>query len=133
VSEPRLTPLIPLDLDTRRHLRLEIGDIFLAEQDMCFLWRRQVNILTLFADTAQITLNDLAILLYRALRHEDRLLTLEQTRTFMTFDRLPAIMEAVFTAWNAATQSATPAPEEVPADGPLGFPGVPSGATPVLS
>jgi len=100
---PRLTPLIPIELDRPRHLRLEITDIFQAERDLCLFWQRPVNILNLFADASTLTLNDLAILVRRGLLHEDPLLTLEQVQQLMLFDRLPTIFTALFEAWNAAT------------------------------
>src|SRR5262249_18373175 len=130
---PRLTPPIVLELDRPRTLRLTLGAIFQAEREMCRLWGRQQNILTIFSDVASMTLNDLSILLWAALKHEDPLLTLEATQDLMTFDKLPAIMTAIFEAWNAATMPAVPPGEEDRQDGPLSFPGVGSGATPALS
>jgi len=131
---PQLTPLIPIELDRPRHLRLEITDVFLAERDMCEFWRRQVNILELFTGNNRLTLNDLAILVRRGLLHEDPGLTLEQVQRLMTFDRYEQLLPAFFQAWNAATQSAVP-PEEGKdeAGAPLAFLGANSGATPVLS
>jgi hypothetical protein len=73
------------------------------------------------------------VLVWVGLQPEDPLLTLEQTQDLMTFDRLPQIFTALFEAWNAATQSAVPSEEASDEAGPLSFPGVNSGATPVLS
>lgn len=129
MEAPRLTPLVPLTLDRPRTLRLDMRAIFQAERALCVLWGRQTNILNLFSDLGTLTLNDLAVLLHQALRHEDPTLTLEQTQDLMRFDQLPAIMTALFDAWNAATQPATPPEEGTVQDGPLASPGVSSGAT----
>lgn len=130
---PNLTPPIPIELDRLRHLRFDMRAIFQAERALCTLWGRQINILTLFSDLNSLTLNDLAILLHRGLLYDDPTLTLEQTQDLMTFDQLPAIMTALFEAWNAATQPAVPPAEDAASDGPLAFPGVSSGPTGVLS
>jgi hypothetical protein len=130
---PRLTPLIPIDLDKRRHLRLELTDVFLAEYDMCQFWHRQVNILDLFTSENRLTLNDLAILVRRGLLHEDPTLTLAQVQQMMTFDRYEQLLPAFFEAWNAATQSAVPPEKDSDTAGPPSFHGANSGATPVLS
>jgi len=128
---PRHTPLIPIELDHPRHIRLDMQAIFQAERAMCLLWQKPVNILALFSET--LTLNDMAILLHQGLLHEDPTLTLSDVQDLMTFDKLSAIMTAIFDAWNAATQSATADEGGDTQAGPLSFPGVPSGATPVLS
>lgn len=121
-----LTPGVPLQLDRPRYVRLDKRAIFRAEQDLCRLWARQVNILSLFADTNTLTLNDLAVLLHRGLLGDDPTLTLEQVQDLMDFNRLPAIFEALFAAWNAATMPAE-AQEASDEAGPLSFPGVNSG------
>jgi hypothetical protein len=128
---PRHTPLIPIDLDHRRHIRLDMQAIFQAELAMCALWNKQVNILALFSEP--LTLNDLAILLHQGLLHEDPNLLITEVQDLMTFDRLSVIMTAIFEAWNAATQPATTDEGGDTQADPLSFPGVPSGATPVLS
>lgn len=133
MPEPRVTPLIPLTLDRNRALRFDMQSVFQAERDMCKLWGRQVNILTVFGDLGTLTLNDLAILLHRGLLYDDPTLTLEQTQELMTFDQLPTIMTALFEAWNIATQPAVPPEEDATSDGPLSSPGVNSGPTGVLS
>jgi len=131
---PQLTPLVPITLDRNRALRLDMRAIFQAERAMCALWNRPVNILTLFGTMEAMTLNDLAVLLHQALLYDDPTLTLEQTQDLMRFDQLPAIMTALFEAWNLATRPATDERQEDDQDSPFsGFPGVPSGATPVLS
>jgi len=133
MSEPRLTPPIVLTLDRERTLWLDLRAIFQAERDLCRLWGAPKNILTVLANSDGLTLNDLAVLLHRGLLEDDPGLTLEETQDLMTFDKLPAITTAIFAAWNAATMPAVPDTEEDRQNGPLQFPGVPSGATDVLS
>jgi hypothetical protein len=123
---------VTLDVDRPRHLRLEIGDVLRAEREMCRVWGKQVNILTIFADT--LTLTDLSILLWASLTWEDPLLTLEQAQRFCTLDTLGAIMGAVMEAWTRGMQPAQPAHAEGDASPfPSPFPGGVSGATRVLS
>jgi len=134
MADIHLTPGIALTLDRLRYVRLDKRAIFQAERDLCALWSKQVNILSLFADAGTLTLNDLAVLLRRGLLADDPTLTLEQVQDLMDFDKLGAIFEALFAAWNAATMPATDEPQEASDEaGPLSFRGANSMPSPVLS
>ena len=100
MDTPRLTPPIPLELDHLRHLRLDARGIFQAEREMCKLWGRQMNIVTVIG-AGNLTLNDLSILLWQALLDDDPSLTLAETQELMAFDKLPGILTAVFDEWVA--------------------------------
>lgn len=129
---PRLTPGIALTLDRPRTLRMDKQSIFVAERELCALWKRQRNILSIFADVTTLTMNDIAVLLRQALLDDDPTLTLEQTQDILDFDKVGDVLTALMAAWNAATQPAVP--QEVNgSEAPLSFPGVPSGPSPVLS
>ena len=130
MDTPRLTPPIPVDLDCERHLRLDARAIFQAERELCKLWGRQMNILTVISG-GNLTLNDVSILLWQGLLHEDPSLTLAETQELMVFDKLPAIVTAVFEAWNAATQPVTHTAQTNGDTSPFApSPGDPSGPSP---
>lgn len=129
---PSIVEPIPLDLDRRRHVRLDNRAMFLAERTLCRVWDRKVNLLSVLADPQGLTLNDLAALLWAGLQHEDPTLTLEQVQDLMDLDKVGAITQAVFAAWNTAT-APVPGSQRPPdeADGPFApapSTGAPSGA-----
>lgn len=125
---------IPIDLDKRRHLRFDNRALLRAEHALCELWNRKINLLQLLFAGDTITLNDIAILLWQALRHEDPTLTLEETQDLMALDKIGAITEAVFAAWNRHTAAAPgSARAQEGTDGPLASTGEVSGATAGLS
>lgn len=134
---PSIVPLIPIDLDRRRHLRLNNAAIFQAEIELSKLWGKKVSLFQTLGTSETLGFNDLSVVLWQALVHEDPRLTLAQTQEVMDLGKLPQIIEAILAAWNAATAPAVPetAPNgEGTADPfPAGLPGTSSGATAVLS
>jgi hypothetical protein len=123
---------VMLTLDRPRRLRLEIWDVLDAEREMCRVWNKAINILTIFADT--LTLTDLTILLWASLKHEQPGLTLHEVQGLVHLGNLGDIMTAVMEAWNRGMQAAQPSPNgESGSPFPSAFPGIDSGATPVLS
>ena len=132
MADMSIVPPVELVLDRPRHLRLDIWAVLTAERKMVEVWGKPVNILTIFADT--LTLTDLTILLWAALEPEGVPLTLHEVQGLVSIDRLGDIMTAVMEAWNRGMQSAQPATSEDSASPfPSAFPGIDSGATPVLS
>jgi hypothetical protein len=134
---PSIIPLIPIDLDHRRHLRLNNAAIFQAEIELSKLWGRKISLFQTLGNSETLGFNDLSVVLWQALVHEDPRLTLAQTQDVMDLGKLPQIIDAILQAWNAATAPAVPetAPNgEGPTDPfPAGLSGMPSGATVVLS
>jgi hypothetical protein len=130
---PSVVPLIPITLDKPRHLRLDNRALFRSERELSLLWQKKVSVLNVFVDIGNISLNDLAVLLWVGLIHEDPTLTLEQTQDLMELSRLPDILRAILQAWNAATLPAEPQPSGQGDDGPLVSNGLDSGRTAALS
>jgi hypothetical protein len=127
---PSIVPLIPIDLDRRRHLRLDNRALFQSEMELSRLWNRRINVLSVIMDGANLTLNDLAVLLWQGLIYEDPTLTLAQVQDLMDFGKIPAIVDAIIQAWNAATEPAEPvATGGSQTDGPLPSTGDSSGPT----
>jgi hypothetical protein len=125
---------VPLQLDRLRHLRLTNRAILRAERELSTLWGKRCSLFEILSESLGV--NDLSVILWQGLLHEDPRLTLEYVQEhLMDMRRLSAIMIAVLDAWNAATAPA--APPDVPQNGeaPVGpfattSPGSPSGALP---
>ena len=134
---PSIVPLIPITLDRRRVLRLNNAAIFQAEIELSKLWGKRSSLFNVLAN--DLGLNDLSVILWQALLYEDHRLTLEDVQNeLMDMAKLPDIIEAVLSAWNAATAPAVPDSStngEVTETDPLPSrsSGTPSGLTPVLS
>jgi hypothetical protein len=126
-------PLIPIMLDKPRHLRLDNRALFRCERELSTLWNCKTSLLTVFIDLANLSLNDLAIMLWVGLLHEDPTLTLEQTQDLMELSKLPDILGAILKAWNAATLPAEIQTVGKGEDGPLALSGHNSGPTAALS
>jgi hypothetical protein len=134
---PSLVPLIPITLDRPRQLRLDNRAIFQAERELSRLWEKRCSLFNVLAN--DLGLNDLSVILWQALLHEDPRLTLADVQNeLMDMAKLPEIIDAVLQAWNAAT---TPAITGASANGevgetdplPTGSPGTTFGPMPALS
>jgi hypothetical protein len=134
---PSIVPLIPITLDRPRHLRLGNPAIFQAEIELSKLWGKRCSIFTTLGP--DVGVNDLSVILWQALLHEDPRLTLAYVQEHvMDLAKLPEIIDAVLQAWNAATAPAVP---EASVNGeasrmdplPDGSTGSPSGLSAVLS
>ena len=77
---PSLVPSVPLVLDRERHLRLDNAALFRAERELSKLWSRKVSVLQTLIDPETLGLNDLSILLWCGLLHEDADLSLSQVQ-----------------------------------------------------
>lgn len=135
MSDDSLVPPVPIDLDRRRHVKLGKRAIFRAEKALCQFWEKRLNILTVLFSADGLTMNDVAILLWQGLLHEDPSLTLEQVQSFITLENLTRIVEAIYQAWNDASKPVDGVAEVHDDDRPLATvsPGIGSGLTPVLS
>jgi hypothetical protein len=136
-SYDSVVPSFPIDLDKRRHVRLRNRAIFRAEIELSKLWGRKVSLFQTLGNSETLGFNDLSVILWQGLLHEDPRLTLEQTQDIMDLGQLPTIIDVILQAWNAATAPAVPesmSNGEAPADPfPAGLPGTPSGPMAVLS
>jgi len=134
---PSIVPLIPLILDRPRHLRLSNAAIFQAERELSQLWGKRCSLFQVLAN--DLGLNDLSVILWQALLHEDPRLTLATVQNeLIDMAKLPDIITAVLDAWNAATAPAVPVAagngEVVDTDPlPSGSPGTAFGPSPALS
>jgi hypothetical protein len=118
MTEPSVVPLVPLDLDKRRYLRLDINALCLAEVDLCAFWQKEMSVYDALLQTP-IRLNDLAILVLHGLRHADPTLSLPEVKGMLNHSTVPVILQAVTDAWTKATQAAEPAQgDPSPADPP---------------
>jgi hypothetical protein len=134
---PSVVPLIPITLDRPRHLRLSNAAIFQAEIELSKLWGKRCSLFNVLA--SDLGLNDLSVILWQALLHEDARLTLAIVQNeLMDMAKLSEIIDAVLQAWNGATTPALPVTAtngEVIETDPLphGSPGTTSGLSAVLS
>ena len=104
---PSVVPLIPITLDRPRHVRLGNPAIFQAELELSKLWGKRCSLFNVLAN--DLGLNDLSIILWQGLLHEDPRLTLAYVQEHvMDMAKLTDIIEAVLQAWNAATAPAVP-------------------------
>ena len=128
---PSVVEPVTLMLDRERHLRLDNAAMLLAERELSRLWDRKISLFSVLASADGLGLNDLSVLLFAALLHEDPSLTLLRVQDLMDMQRLPEMIQAILEAWNRATMPAQPQTEE-PSD-PLASTstGPGSGAMPV--
>jgi len=133
---PSLVPTVPIQLDIERHLRVDMAVAADAERELSKVYGKPVNLLKLIAgmeaeNTFGIT--ETAVFLWCALRTSDPSLTLEATFSLLTLENYFVVQNALFEAWNLATQRAEGAAPDAAeaADGPflMPSPGVDSGAS----
>ena len=118
MTEPSIVPLVPLDLDKRRYLRLDINALCQAELDLSAFWQKDMSVYDALLHTP-VRLNDLAILVLHGLRHADPTLSLPEVKGMLNHSTVPVILQAVTDAWTKATQPAEPADgDPAPADPP---------------
>lgn len=129
---PSIVPLVSIDLDRRRSIRLDMAAILRSERELCALWGKKQNILTILFDSDSLTINDIVVILWQGLLHEDPALTLEQVQNMVNMTNLAQVTESIFDAWSRATAPVEGSAPQESANGPLalGSTGVPSGVTP---
>jgi len=106
---PSIIPSIPIDLDRRRHLRLTNWAKCQAERAICDYWGKELSLYDALM-RSPMRANDLAIMFWQALTHEDPGLTLHEATDLMDYARPEAILEAVVQAWNISTPQDAAAP-----------------------
>jgi hypothetical protein len=122
---PSIVPEITLTLDRRRTLRLDNRAILTAERELSRLWGTKVSLFQTLASAETLGFNDLTVLLWQALLHEDKTLTLAQVQDLVDFRQLTPLITAVLEAWNVATAPAEPRSQDAEApetDDPLASP-----------
>ena len=127
---PSLVPSVPVVLDKERHLRLDNAALFRAERELSRLWGKRLSILQVLMDPETLGMNDLSVLLWCGLLHEDADLALSQVQDAMQVANFAALLEALYAAWSADTQPAEGAASPTEVDGPFasGSPGNSTGA-----
>ena len=116
--EQSVVPLVPLDLDKPRHLRLDIAALCQAERDLSDFWGKKTSVYACLLEVP-ISVNDLSIIVLHGLRHEDPTLSLPEVKGMLNHSTIPIVFQAVTDAWTKATQAAEPsssAGEADPAD-----------------
>lgn len=104
---PSIVPLIDLTLDKPRHLRLGNAQLCQAEVELSAFWNRDMSVYAALLQSP-MRANDLSIILWQALLHEDPGLTLAQTRDLLDGQLIGDVIAAVQQAWISATQPAEP-------------------------
>lgn len=112
---PSMVEPVPLLLDRERHLRFDIAALLLAERELARVWDRKISLFSILASEGGLGLNDVSVLLWVSLLHEDPSMTLLKTQDLMDINRIADYTAAIFAAWNAAWPPA-PAREEASAD-----------------
>lgn len=114
----RLVPSVPVQLDKERHLRLDNAALLRAERELSRVWQRKISIIQVLIDPATLGLNDVSVLLYCGVLHEDPDVSLGQVQDAMTLQAFPGYVEALYKAWTLATAPAEGAPP-VEGEGPF--------------
>jgi len=112
-----IVPLIPLTLDRERHLRLDNRALRSAELDLSVLWGKDISVYAALTNVP-LRLNDIGVLLFHALRHEDPRLTQEEVWGLMDHAPIADIMTALTGAWTWAARAANPVAGDPDADPP---------------
>lgn len=109
---PSIVEPVLLTLDRERHLRFDMAALLLAEREMSRLWDRKVSLFSVLASGEGLGLNDISVLLWVSLLHDDPSMTLLKTQDLMDVNRIADYTTAIFAAWNRAWPQASPSEEE---------------------
>ncbi len=101
-------PLIPIDLDKPRHLRLGMRAHFLAEQELRRLSGDPTFSLLALMNAGTIGFTELMVLLWAGLLHEDPPLTLAQAQDLMDFSDLDTLTLKMVEAWRVGINVTVP-------------------------
>jgi len=99
--------------DKERHLLFDFNALRIAEKQMAIEWGKKASVTSVLGE--DITVTDLTILLWSALKHEDAGLTLDQVGAMLHPANLEYIADRVREAFGI--QAATDEDEEVEASG----------------
>jgi hypothetical protein len=113
-----VVPLIPITLDKERHLRFDARAMAGAEYALSEFWGKSMSIYAALTEIP-LRINDIAIMLYYALRHEDPRLTPDAVWALMDQAPIADIMGALTDAWTWASRAANPVTGDPEADPPL--------------
>jgi hypothetical protein len=108
--EQSIVPLVPIDLDRRRYLRLDIAALCQAERDLSDFWGKKTSVYSVLLDMP-MGINDLSIIVLHGLRHDDPTLSLPEVKGMLNHSTISTVIQAVTDAWTKATQSAEPSAE----------------------
>ena len=112
-----VVPLIPITLDKVRHLRFDARAMAGAERALGEFWGTSLSIYAALTNIP-LRVNDIAIMLLYALRHEDPRLTQEEVFRLMDCVPIADIMTALTEAWTWAARAANPVAGDPDADPP---------------
>lgn len=89
-------PPIPIQLDTLRHLKLDLRALAFAERELTRFWesKERLSIVKVF-QSGDVGIADLCILLWAGLRHEDPALTLDQAFSLASTVPMTVLSEAM--------------------------------------
>jgi hypothetical protein len=140
---PSIVPLIPVQLDRPRHLLFRKRDVRQAEvvfeQELgkprtFFTALMQLMEVLRSGDPTALSTNNITVLYWLGLRHEDPTLTLDDVEDLLPLNTpgaLIALVVKLFEAWQAQSPPAPPEEAEVaPAERPLPSTGLVIGPSP---
>ena len=119
--EHSIVPLVPINLDKPRALRLDIAALCNAERDLSDFWGKKTSVYACLLEVP-ISVNDLSIIVLHGLRHEDPTLSLPEVKGMLNHSTIPVVFQAVTDAWTKATQAAEPRAAEGESVDPLSTP-----------
>ena len=88
--EQSVVPLVPLNLDKPRHLRLDIAALCQAERDLSDFWGKKTSVYACLLEVP-ISVNDLSIIVLHGLRHEDPTLLLPEVKGMLNHSTIPVV------------------------------------------
>lgn len=110
-EQPSVVPSVPLMLDKERHLRFTIPALLMAERELSRIWEKKVSLFATIGSAEGLGLNDMQVLLWVALLHEEPGLTLLRVQDMMDLSKVGDYITAIYAAWNAAWPLAPAQPE----------------------
>ncbi len=102
-AAPSPIPDVEIELDKPRRLRFDFNALRLAEKKMSEEWGKKTSVTSVLNE--DITVTDLTILVWAALKHEDKTLTLDQVGAMLHPSRLAYIGEKIRDAFGIQVTS----------------------------
>jgi len=96
-------PDVEIELDKVRSLRFDFNALRLAEKRMSEEWGKKTSVTSVLNE--DITVTDLTILVWAALKHQDKALTLDQVGAMLHPSRLAYIGEKIRDAFGIQVTS----------------------------
>jgi len=108
---------VPLELDKPRTLRLTLGAMKLAEDELKRVYGvPKLNLLALF-QRGEVSFTDLLVVMWAGLRHEDPSLTLEQAGELLELEHIGLVSQKITEAFTAALSNGRASESAPTADG----------------